>query len=96
MPATGTTENKNMNEPMTPADNQNAPMAAASGAVLGQQIKLHPKIADLVNSELVRCMRLEKTQYHKSARPPTADEIVNEILWISLRSETDHKNNKPL
>lgn len=42
-------------------------------------IKLHPAIRALVNDELNRCKKAKVQSF-------TADELVNEILWLALRT----------
>ena len=57
-------------------------------SLLGQQITLHPKIKDLVNTEVERCNGLPRTKRQEAlqSKPATTDEVVNEILWLALRS----------
>lgn len=57
------------------------------GEVIRQTIRLHPRIAKLVNDEVYRCNQLPRTKFQmiKSPSPTTADEVVNEILWMALR-----------
>lgn len=55
----------------------------------GTTITLHPVVATLVEAEVKRCNSLPLTKRDlalNSIKPTTPDAIVNEYLWMALRT----------
>jgi hypothetical protein len=48
-------------------------------------VTLNPVVVLLVNEEVSRCNSLPKSKLNPHRPPATADDVVNEILWLALR-----------
>lgn len=61
-------------------------------------IRLHPKVAKLVRTEVERQRKLPRTKWQIAtrAKPITPNQLANEILWLALRTGdiTKHYTDK--
>ena len=87
-----------MNEPTTPADNQNAPMAVASGAVLGgwRDMSTAPKDKPILVYHMLgghNIARWNSDAYAKKPKPywdigspwgKRQQQVINPMAWMPL------------